>query len=237
MMDQVLQLTFGLSPEPSSFVDSGVFDVPRWRAHRVIQAAVMRRDIETCRFCRFRSAKYQTLVWIGGPERDVDNLVTSCVFCQQVRCVDVVPDQKSGVLLWLPEVSQVDLNCATFALFALRISQGRGAARARQLLERLMTRRNAAKQHFGSDNPEVLVARLKEQPIHGQRGEPHPNDAVTQGLRLFGLDKRIIREGGLEFNQFPQMLAYWRTANGPLGDESRVAFRAFDELESALATL
>jgi intracellular multiplication protein IcmJ len=36
-------------------------------------------------------------------------------------------------------------------------------------------------------------------------------------LRLFPLDRRIIREADLEFNQFPQILAYWRSKDGPFG--------------------
>jgi intracellular multiplication protein IcmJ len=38
-----------------------------------------------------------------------------------------------------------------------------------------------------------------------------------EGIRLFPLDRRIIKEGDLEFNQFPQILAYWRSKDGPFG--------------------
>mgnify|MGYP000275845136 CR=1 FL=1 len=31
-------------------------------------------------------------------------------------------------------------------------------------------------------------------------------------------NRRIIKEGDLEFNQFPQILAYWRSKDGPFGD-------------------
>ena len=42
-------------------------------------------------------------------------------------------------------------------------------------------------------------------------------DEKLKGLRLFPLDRRIIKEQDLEFNQFPQILAYWRSKDGPFG--------------------
>ncbi len=39
-----------------------------------------------------------------------------------------------------------------------------------------------------------------------------------KGFRILPLDRRIIKEGDLEFNQFPQILAYWRSKDGPFGD-------------------
>ncbi|MFA7457021.1 MAG: type IV secretion protein DotN, partial [Micavibrio sp.] len=35
------------------------------------------------------------------------------------------------------------------------------------------------------------------------------------GVRLFPLDRRNVSEGELKFNQFPQILAYWRSKDGP----------------------
>ena len=40
------------------------------------------------------------------------------------------------------------------------------------------------------------------------------------GVRIFPLDRRIIKEAELEFNQFPQILAYWRSKAGPFGGKA-----------------
>ena len=70
--------------------------------------------------------------------------------------------------------------------------------------------------NFGSDDPAKLADQLRH---GGDRGSPSVADAVARGLRLFPLDRRIIQDLDLEFNQFPQILAYWRSKNGPLSTE------------------
>jgi intracellular multiplication protein IcmJ len=229
----MVPLHFAISPAATPYMDDGVFGDAVWRVPPTVRQAVLRRDIETCRFCGFRSGKYQSAVWLDHTLRDIDEVVTSCAFCEQVRRVDVVPLQRSGVLVWLPEVSQAQLNRAMFTVYALRISQGRRASQARAVLDRLMARRQVARERFGSDDPAALTARLRDRA--GVTGDARPPEAETNGLRLLPLDRRIVREAGLEFNQFPQMLAYWRSKDGPLGRDALRDSGTLDEFDFALS--
>ena len=226
-----ISFQFDLSPAPSPYIDTGTFGESAWRTSSAIRTAVLRRDIDTCQFCGFRSVNYQTCVSIDGNPFDIDKAVTACTFCEQITRADLLPTQRSGVLIWLPEVSQPELNRLMYTIYAARISQGELATRARELLDRILSRRTVAKERFGSDDPVVLVKRLHEEKRDGAPAEFSMQRATESGLRVMPLDRKIVREGDLEFNQFPQMLAFWRSRNGPLHREALEASNALEEFK------
>jgi intracellular multiplication protein IcmJ len=78
----------------------------------------------------------------------------------------------------------------------------------------LMQRREEVRKRLGTDDPFILAAVLKDY-ISDKAYEAR--EAKLEGIRLFPLDRRIIKEADLEFNQFPQILAYWRAKDGPFG--------------------
>jgi intracellular multiplication protein IcmJ len=121
---------------------------------------------------------------------------------------------RSGVLIWLPEISQADLHHIARAIYVARISQGPVADAARKALDVLTKRREDAKARLGTDDPFILSSVLKDYISNNAYEARGPK---LEGLRLFPLDRRIIREADLEFNQFPQILAYWRSKDGPFG--------------------
>ena len=124
---------------------------------------------------------------------------------------------RSGVLLWLPEISQTDLHHMARAIYVARISQGPIAEAARRALDALMKRREAVRARIGTDDPYILSIVLKDYLSDGHyKGRAEKID----GIRLFPLDRRIIKEADLEFNQFPQILAYWRSKEGPFGNRT-----------------
>lgn len=177
---------------------------------------ILERDDYVCQCCGFRSMKYQDIVPRNGDYYDtrMDNLATACIFCQQCFYLDRVTQMRSGFLVWLPEIDQADLHHIARAIYVARISQGPMADMARTSLDLLMTRRESAKERLGTDDPFVLATVLNDYlgPKHyAQRTEK------LEGIRLFPLDRRIIKEADLEFNQFPQILAYWRSKDGPFG--------------------
>ncbi|MGQ0527146.1 MAG: type IV secretion protein DotN [Alphaproteobacteria bacterium] len=177
---------------------------------------IFERDNHTCRFCAFHSLKYQEIHFLNRNVADMSekNLVTACIFCHQCFNLDDVSSMRSGVLLWLPEIEQARLHHIARAIYVARISQGPVADAARRSLDALMTRREEAKKRISTDNPYILATVLRD-----YLGEKHyaARDARLKGVRLFPLDRRIIKEAELEFNQFPQILAYWRSKGGPFG--------------------
>lgn len=181
-----------------------------------IKQRVHERDNFMCRCCGFQSKKYQEIFYANGDPSDTSesNLVTVCIFCHQCFNLDAVGHMKSGVLLWLPEIDQADLHHMARAIYVARISQGPIAEAARKALDGLMKRRDPVRKRIGTDDAYTLATVLKDYlsdhhySVRGQK---------LEGIKLFPLDRRIIKEADLEFNQFPQILAYWRSKDGPFG--------------------
>lgn len=181
-----------------------------------IRQKILSRDDHSCQMCGFKSQKYQDIHFVDGDVTNLqmDNLITACIYCHQCFDLDKVAEMRSGVLVWLPEISQVDLHHIARAIYVARISQGSMAETAKKALETLMGRREEVKTRLHTDDPHVLALVMKDflGPRHYAMREKK-----LEGVRLFPLDRRIIKEGDLEFNQFPQILAYWRSKAGPFG--------------------
>ena len=111
------------------------------------------------------------------------------------------------------------------------------SARARDLLSRILARRQKAKERLGSDDPAMLMERLREQKVSNTTDGRDTETLAANGLRLFPLDRLIRSIEDLEFNQFPQILAYWRSRNGPLAARKDAAGRALQELEMRLGLI
>ena len=188
-------------------------------ADKELKQKVFERDGFTCKCCGFVSKKYQEVLHIDGDESNSDdaNLATVCIFCHQCFNLDKVGTMKSGVLLWLPEIEQADLHHMARAIYVARISQGPIAEAARKALDALMKRREPIRQRIGTDDAYTLATVLKD-----YLSEHHykVRESKLEGIKLFPLDRRIIKEADLEFNQFPQILAYWRSKDGPFGGKT-----------------
>ena len=181
-----------------------------------LRQKVLERDDHSCQYCGFKSQKYQDVQFKNGDPKDLtfDNLATSCIFCHQCFDLVKVSEMKSGVLIWLPEIEQADLHHIARAIYVARISQGTMAETAKKALETIRERREHAKDRLGTDDPFILATVMQDfltPRYYANR------DKKLEGVRLFPLDRRIIKEGDLEFNQFPQILAYWRSKDGPFG--------------------
>lgn len=181
---------------------------PFWRVPEAVKAAVWQRDDYTCRFCDFRSLRHQEVLVGGGNARDPDQMATVCIFCHQCLHLEEVAAMRSGVLVWLPEIAQTDLHWMARELYLAALTR-RAGDRARQVLAAVMARREPMRERLGTDDPAELARRLRS----ADAGEV--DAAVLAGTRLWPLDRRILEVDGLEFNQFPQVLAYWRSPAGP----------------------
>lgn len=244
-MDNLLDLTLGIMrPEPKK--RSGRKPVRRKKASSKasvpkdlsfmmgkhvppdLKDKILERDENTCRYCGFHSEKYQNVhhrdLNLGNLKED--NLVTACVFCHQCFYLEQVSQMESGMLIWLPELSQAQLNNIARAVYVGRISQGPIAEASRKVYDVLLARREAAVERVSTDNPFILSTVLKDYlapKAYALRGKK------LDGLRLFPLDKRMVQEGELKFNQFPQILAYWRSKNGPFGGKAPTDWVAITE--------
>lgn len=175
---------------------------------------IFQRDGHTCGCCGFYSKKYQEVLFKDSDETNLDesNLMTACIFCHQCFNLDKVSAMRSGLLLWLPEIEQTALNNIARAIYIARISQGPMADAARRTLDIVRERREEVKKRLTSDNPSILSTVLQDYLSPAQYAA---RVKKLEGIKLFPLDRRIIKEADLEFNQFPQILAYWRSKDGP----------------------
>lgn len=186
-----------------------------------LRKAVLARDEDTCRYCGFYSRKYQEINFTGKPKSgsqdkiSAEDYAAACTFCHQCFHIERIDRMQSGALIWLPEIGQAALNHMCRAIYVARISQGPMADAARDALESLMARKEEAVSRLGTDSPRMLATVLRD---FFEADEYKNRLTKLKGFRILPLDRRIIREGDLEFNQFPQMLAYWRSKEGPFGE-------------------
>jgi intracellular multiplication protein IcmJ len=178
---------------------------------------VLSRDQYTCRCCGFKAQKYQQVLHINGDPRDFsdDNVLATCAFCYQCFHLEHVAKMGSGMLIWLPEIDQAMLHHLMRSLYIARVAQGALSETARQTYDSLMKRGDEAKKRLGSTDPGALSIVMRD--FLPQAGYQNLQKKL-EGIRLLPLDRRMIHDGKLEFNQFPQMLAYWRSKTGPFAD-------------------
>lgn len=203
-----MRVSHALVPHPDAW------DLATKRIPAQARDAVFHRDGHCCRFCGFRSAKYQEILARCGRHWDMSSLVTACIFCGQVITLERVSVQRSGVLIHAPQITQADVNALATPIYVCRISQGEAADKARATLDMIMEGRSRAREACGYDDPKRLADDILRCKSEEEVDRLHER---CKDVRLFPLDRRIIKESDLEFNQFPQILAYWRSKSGPFG--------------------
>lgn len=82
---------------------------------------VLERDQYTCQFCGFQARQYQEVINLDQNYRNnkLSNMVTACCFCAQCFFLEIVgkDDYGGGNLIYLPEISQGELNGFCHVLF------------------------------------------------------------------------------------------------------------------------
>lgn len=87
-----------------------------------VQQSILERDQHTCQFCGF--VAYQHLEVINGDNNysnnNRSNLFTACPFCAQCFFLESVGqgDFGGGTLIYLPEMTQAELNALCHAIFS-----------------------------------------------------------------------------------------------------------------------
>jgi len=121
------------------------------------------------------------------------------------------------MLVWLPEISQTDLNHIMRAIYVLRGTKHHLAETASRVHEALVTRRAEAKKRLGSDDPLLLATVLSE---NLTEAEYTKRAAKLEGIRLVPADRWLVRGRGGYTDHFQQILKYWRSPEGPFGNFS-----------------
>lgn len=130
-------------------------------AFRPIKESVLTRDENTCRYCGFQSDQFQEIVNIDQnyANNALSNLATACTLCAQCFFLDSVglDGHSGGVMIFLPEIDQADLNHFCRALFCsmLRDSPYKGKLQAAYLS--LQDRSKQVEEILGPNTQEPMV--------------------------------------------------------------------------------
>jgi intracellular multiplication protein IcmJ len=91
------------------------------KAFLPVAEKIFQRDGYTCQFCGFQAREFQEVVNLDGNymNNKLNNMVTSCCFCSQCLFLESVglDEMGGGQLIYLPEMSQTDLNSFCHVLF------------------------------------------------------------------------------------------------------------------------
>ena len=86
----------------------------------------LKRDRYTCQYCGFQAQQLQEVINVDANYRNnrLENLVTACDFCAQCFFLEAVgkSDFGGGTFIYLPEISQTELNALCHVLFTVMAS-------------------------------------------------------------------------------------------------------------------
>lgn len=176
----------------------------RFRARRSnksflkLEQQIFKRDNDTCLYCGFTSVRYQVVVNIdqdysAGNSKN-SNLATACVFCAQCFFLDALGHENNwgGTLIYLPEISQADLNHFCRVLFASMLRDAPYKGKLQTVYLSLKDRENVVNETFGpnSSDPYVFGQTLIDSNLSKEELQ-HP---MLQQLRLLPERKCFTEE-------------------------------------------
>lgn len=132
---------------------------PRFKS---TQDKLLRRDNHTCHYCQFSSKIGLDIVNLDGNYRNnhADNLVAACPLCVQCLFLESIDQAESGggTLIYLPELSQAQLNALCHVIFATLTMGGEGAQSATSLYRSLRLNNQFVEKELGEgmSNPALL---------------------------------------------------------------------------------
>jgi len=126
------------------------------------------RDNYTCRFCGFQAKEYQDVVNLDHDYRNnkMSNLATACCFCSQCFFLEAVGvgDFGGGTLIYLPELTQGELNSFCHVLFCAITNDTGYKTTSQSIYRNFKFRSQIIEDKFGegTSNPTVLGQLLIE---------------------------------------------------------------------------
>lgn len=153
-----------------------------------LSSRIFTRDVYACQFCGFQAKEYQELINLNHDysNNQANNVVTSCVFCAQCHFLESVGqgDFGGGTLIYLPEVSQNQLNSLCHVLFCAMINDTAYRVTAQSIYRSLKFRSQVVDEVFGEgmSAPATFGQLLID--YQENQGKPEHVTAWMQKLRL-----------------------------------------------------
>ncbi len=122
---------------------------------------ILERDEHTCRYCGFQARDFQEIVNVNQNYRQnrMSNMVTACCFCSQCFFLEVVGEAYGGgTLVYLPEMSQANLNAMCHVLFCAMANETDYKDSAQEIYQTLRSRGALVEEKFGEglSSPQVF---------------------------------------------------------------------------------
>jgi intracellular multiplication protein IcmJ len=132
------------------------------KAFLPVQKRIFERDAYTCQFCGFQAKEYQEIVNLDGnyANNKLGNMLTACCFCSQCLFLESVgvDEMGGGQLIYMPEMSQADLNSFCHVLFCAMENNTAYQDSAQSIYRSLKFRSQIIENKFGTgtSNPNVM---------------------------------------------------------------------------------
>ena len=169
------------------------------------------RQLEQCIYCGFCADSHMSVVNLNQNYRDnkLENMALSCPFCAQCGFLESIGVSGFGgaVLIYLPQVSQSELNLLCHALFSQMILGGQHADAAKNKYRDLRLKTKAVEDCYGEgmSKPHRLGQLLLDAPI--MRGHNDKVREYLKDLRLLPTYTRYILE---LMDGAAQSIDFWR---------------------------
>lgn len=193
-----------------------------------VRKKALDRDNYSCRFCGFRSVKWQEVHHFNDDHADnrLDNLITTCPYCHMCQHIGLAGSSREAILIYRPEITQAQLHNL--------VRTAQVAERAYEMMNAdSQARRNSTNFKLvkeASDAAKSFMATMKAS-ADGARSLILTNDPldlanvmmllpdetydkrkdILAGIRLLPLG---VRNHGSE-NIMTQMVDAWRGPSGP----------------------
>lgn len=156
------------------------------KAFLPVAKRVFQRDAYTCQYCGFQAREYQDVVNLDGnyANNKLSNMITACCFCSQCLFLQTVgmDDMSGGQLIYMPEMSQADLNSFCHVLFCAMGNNTGYQDSAQSIYRSLKFRSQIIENQFGTgtSNPAIMGQIILE---HKER-YPETKADILKDLRL-----------------------------------------------------
>ncbi len=145
------------------------------KAFLPVAQRVLDRDVYTCQYCGFQAKEFQEVVNLDGNylNNKLSNMVTACCFCAQCLFLQAVglDEMGGGQLIYLPELSQADLNSFCHVLFCAMGNNTGYQDSAQSIYRSLKFRSQQVESKFGSgtSNPSVFGQIMVEHQVRARK--------------------------------------------------------------------